>query len=1799
MSERDVFLDRTMTDVLCERAKTTPSRVGYIFTNRNGDSIALNDETLFQKAMAVAQALSSYCARGDRAFLLFPPGPDYLSAFFGCLMAGVIAVPFYPPSRRRRKTAAAVLADCQPSVVLTTASQHAGVKRFLAQCDIPLPIWSGGPVDAEPHTFRSAHPDDVAFLQYTSGSTGTPKGVVIRHRDLMDNQAAIAETFGTKESDVCVSWLPLYHDMGLIGVTLHAMYKGFTSVLQSPVDFLRDPSSWLQAITQYKATICGAPNFAFGLCVDKCDPADFDLSSLRLVFNGSEPVQAETVRMFLEAFAPAGLAKDVMFPCYGMAEATLLISGGAYHGSVSVDANQLAQDRLEPMVGGLEVVPCGRPSQHIVVVDPETRRRNPDGQVGEIWYDGPGVAAGYWQKEALTRATFQGESPDFPDRTFLRTGDLGAKAPSGLVITGRLKDVIIIRGRNYYPQDIERIATQSDPLLKGQVAAAISLSAQGTESLGLLVECPRHLEQPPVDTLARNIRSNLAEQLDIHLQRMVLVPKGALPRTSSGKIQRAKCRQKLADDGFEILASVGHEVVNSDEEIVASAAPHDRLRAFVADLAGVATAAISMEQPLVQLGLDSFMAAELAGFLSEEYSCEVQPEHLLEGMSLQDLLQLVQSTGDRPSQSVLPDEGAAGELSFEQERLWLLDQLTPGHPGYHVPAVFRLMGPIDPDRLRDALYETAIDFDSLKTHFRKSGLRAERKVLSEPVIQWRTLNVTDRESIDSLIQADIQAPFDMQKQPPWRASLFQVGEQDAYLVLTFHHILIDLQSLAQVTQRLSEHYQGETDDRSSIDYGRFVAWQHANLDQAALAAPLAWWQENLRNLPAPIMLPTDKVRPQESARERIAYAFELNADLVHALRTWSAEHGYTIFATLMAGFTGMLHRYSGLTDLPIASPIGGRPLPVLRDAVGFFAYPLVLRHRVNPDQTLAALVSAVRDTLHHALAHAAAPPAQIMDKVRPPVSRAWHPLYQIMFSCYDREIAFQPEGIQSRHVMPNKGAGDLDLFMTLIRAADRFDGVLEYDPALFDVETISALVALFEDTLKQCLDDPGQSLRALTLPRTLASRVAKAQERLADEVESAPFRIAVTANFTAEPLEDGLYFWSQLRDQVAEVLTAPYDQVFPQLLDQNSELNQFQADAILILLRLEDWYDPEKPNHLDSALDDLAEICSTRSAHTPLWIGICPPSDQVTAKSPQIKNIQEARHTFINRVQGIPNVAVTDLEILADVYSVAQVHDPHTDREAHVPYTEEWFAAASAMAMRWIDYLQRPPFKVIALDCDQTLWGGVIGESKPSALVIDGAFHELQSFMATRKDLGFLLCLVSKNRVADVRAVFEQRQDFPLQWDDFAAVQINWDHKSENLQALAHALDLGMDSFVFVDDNPIEIAEVRANCRAVTPVALPEGSHDILPFLKRLWVFDKFDLSAEDARRTDMYRENRARQVAEREAPSMAAFLADLALQIEITDINDWQRAVQLNQRTNQFRTHPARMDMAQMQASQAQGSELKEIHVRDRFGDYGIVGQLIFSVAAETVDVDVLLLSCRALGRGVEYRMLNWLGEQAQSAGADWVCVRFETSERNLPAQRFLEGLDKATLVDGFYRVPVETALMARPDTTESQAVEVGKSGTHKVAKRVWNPPPLAFMTADAATLLSQIREATAERQAKTRSVDQAYAPPETELQQELADIFSELLGVSPVGIHDNFMARGGYSLQGVKLIHRIQERYGVEIPLATFFEGATVAILAETIEDLMLEQVDESEFEALMGELEGLSEEEIAAVLAEEDSA
>jgi FkbH-like protein len=712
-----------------------------------------------------------------------------------------------------------------------------------------------------------------------------------------------------------------------------------------------------------------------------------------------------------------------------------------------------------------------------------------------------------------------------------------------------------------------------------------------------------------------------------------------------------------------------------------------------------------------------------------------------------------------------------------------------------------------------------------------------------------------------------------------------------------------------------------------------------------------------------------------------------------------------------------------------------------------------------------------------------------------------------------------------------------------------------------------------------------------------------------EQASLAPIRIAISANFTAEPIAAVLGLWARELQCEFAVSFAPYNQIQQTLLDPGSEFARNQHGVNVVLCRYEDLGQFEKYDAaaLAQLRDNLVELASAlREAPArmgaPVLVCLCPASPGFLADPQCAVSQAQARQILAQTLRGVAGVQTLSDEELRQLYPVEQWHDAEADKLGRIPYTELGFAALGTAVVRRAQALFMPPYKVIAVDCDNTLWRGICGEDGPAGVVLDAPRRQLHEFLLEQREAGMLLVLASKNNEQDVFDTFAAHPEFPLQLHHFTAWRLNWESKAMNLASLSEELNAGLDTFIFLDDNPKECAEVTDGAPEVLPLVLPEDLDDLPEFLRHVWAFDHPVVTEEDRQRSAMIGQSLEFGREIRQAASLEEFIAGLNLRVDFQPLSPERvgRVAQLTQRTNQFNTTTIRRSESDIQSLVAdQRHRVFTAEVSDRFGEYGLVGVLVVETRPQELRVDAFLLSCRALGRGVEHRMLSALAEEALDQGIYYVAVEYRPTARNMPARQFLDsiGFGERREVDGGYAYVFAArelqALRWKPSREEAVPAAKRSRPKSQTARRFVEFERIALRLRRPEQVVGAIR-----RLAQT-SMQKSNAPdaPRTEVEQGLARIWTELLGRPVVSTSANFFDLGGHSLLAVLLLMRVKEEFGLELSVDDVYSGSlTLGELARTLEARQLGAIDPEEYQAMLAEIEGLSDEEVRALLERE---
>ncbi len=982
----------TLIEVLQAQAKHWPDGIAYTFLpDDESAQIDITYRQLDQAARAIAVTLSQHYQTGDRALMFYPAGLEFIKAFFGCLYAGLIAVPAYPPRRNRKIERVQILIDdARPTVILSTETLTSATEPYFSETPTLSHVrWIATDMidseSADDWNDPDIPTDALAFLQYSSGSTGTPKGVMVSHGNVIANQKMITSIMDTGKDDVSVGWLPMFHDMGLIGMLLHPLYIGCPSVFMSPTAFLRKPARWLQAITDFGGTGNSAPNFAFDHCmraIPEHQRSSFDLSTWRVALSGAEPVRPATLERFAETFAPYGFRKEAFMPAYGLAEATLIVSG-THHSEMPViesfSSNILEQSYRAIAAEGLDdcrrLTSNGKPTAHseIKIVDPETCVPLNEQGVGEIWVHGPHVAQGYWNMEEATARDFNAKIVGDADKTWLRTGDLGFLMQQELFVTGRIKDLIIIGGRNHYPQDLEwtiaALGVDGGPLQgtsqDGSVAA-FSTEEDDDEKLIIVIEVSRAYQRdmnlivsgradevdfsprlPKPDQVFLEVRRTLAENHQLQVHDVVLLKTGTLPKTSSGKIQRFRCRQEYQDFSLNVLWSDRASTEKTASSITASkkkrrtrtpsnqdassARPsrteiQEWIRVRCAELLGLDPELIELDQDLASYGLNSIAAMQLVGEMEAWLDTAIPHDILWEEPNI---IAIVESLAevDNEEQPALPqlptitpniqERYHPFSLNPIQEAYWLgrSDAFEMGNVACHFYAEHESTI-LDIPRLSLAWQKIVARHDMLRAVITSSG---EQKILSD--VPPYEIEVIDMRSLDSEEKLRCLTEFrdkmscrvpDPEKWPLFELRAHQIKNNRIRIHISFDLLIADVASLLLILREWRELYNNisATLPALELSYRDYVIAETTIHKTELYQHSLRYWEQRAPSLPDGPQLPLATNPANIRKPHFVRRELRLPESEWNALKERAQEYGLTPSMVVCAVYAEVLKTWS-------------------------------------------------------------------------------------------------------------------------------------------------------------------------------------------------------------------------------------------------------------------------------------------------------------------------------------------------------------------------------------------------------------------------------------------------------------------------------------------------------------------------------------------------------------------------------------------------------------------------------------------------------------------------------------------------------------------------------------------------------------------------------------------------------------------------------------------------------------------------------------------------------------------------
>ncbi|MBF0441728.1 MAG: thioester reductase domain-containing protein [Oligoflexales bacterium] len=1019
--------------------------------------------------------------------------------------------------------------------------------------------------------------------------------------------------------------------------------------------------------------------------------------------------------------------------------------------------------------------------------------------------------------------------------------------------------------------------------------------------------------------------------------------------------------------------------------------------------------------------------------------------------------------------------------------------------------------------------------------------------------------------MDELISSLKNRVFDIERGPLFSVSIIRRKDKEHILVVVFHHIISDIWSAMIFIREFSLVYSALVEGNKaelapiSKSYRDFVSYEKDRFGIEKLEIMREHWNMELSGIDTVIDFPYDLTAPNELSGKSESISWKLKPTDIDEFCRGKKVTPFVLFATAL---DLLIYAISEQENIVLGVPHLNRPFAGAENLIGFFANISIVKSAVSDDETLQELIDQIGKNILDT-GHTMIPFGEMVPILRKNMGLVQKPPVQVVLSYMNQMESLNIPGCKATMVELKRPYLDFELFFTVLRDEEGYTLNLDYMSELFSKAFIGELMEKYQKTIEFIIENPDK----------------KASEIFAHAGVKRKNRIRIVSTFTAEPIHEPLRFWMNSLGVRSKIEFEGFNQVFQSLLDRGSLIRTNENGINVILIRYEDWIKDSKidRNNLCELASEFAEYLknAAKEGRVPYIAIICRSSPKLLDDENWKPVSSELTDIVKKGVSGNKQIFFITDEDLMELYPVENYFDAEQLELGHIPYTGEYYTALSTMISRRLYMLQNAPCKVIVLDCDNTLWRGVVGEDGINGIKFDVGCKALQEFAVRQHDQGVLICLCSKNIEEDVMQVFESRNDMILKKEHLVGWRINWNSKSENMLSLAEELGLGLDSFVFIDDNPVECAEVRANCPDVLTIRFHPEYDRVLEMINHTWFFDRLSTTDEDKKRTGMYKQEIERNRALKEVASYEDFIKklDLAVEIEPVSEGEYPRASQLTLKTNQFNSTTVRRTETELRnLIKTKNAKCYTVKVKDRFGDYGLVGLMICIVSEKHLVADTFLLSCRVLGRRVEHRMVGKMKELAEEMNLFSIRFDFFPTAKNRPVLDFLKSIGskcEKSIDKGLeFVIPVEeiSDRLERSLNLNEVKGEV-KAGSDE-GRRISGAEGSGKNN-----IFQKILERYSSVQGIKNEVDKSgyvrkiidrtnHVDPETETQAALHELWSRVLKIERIGVLDNFFLLGGTSLSVVQILAGIRNEFMVPMPYDIFVNNATIAKISMIVD-------------------------------------
>lgn len=1428
--------------------------------------------------------------------------------------------------------------------------------------------------------------NDLAYIIYTSGSTGKPKGVMVEHNGVLNLVNAQSSFFNITSDERILQFSNYCFDASVEQIFL-ALFNG-ASLILFPEGFQLNIPVFETFLKNEKVShIHATPAFIENLGLISYD-------GLKRIIAGGDTCKKELAAKWKN--------KTNFYNEYGPTETTV--------------TSVVYQDHSEDKQATLSL-PVGKPiaNTQLYILD-KNRCLLPVGVAGDLYIAGEGVARGYLNRPELTTEKFiSNPFSSEPACKMYQTGDLARWLPDGNVeYLGRIDEQVKIRGYRIELGEIENVLQEFEGVKQSVVLAKEDKEGQ-KRLVGFVV---------PTGIFDKEaIQTYLRKKLPAYMVPAVWIQLDSIPLTSNGKIDRKSLPNPDADDTrneYEAPADeMEYQLCVLWEELLKA----DR---------------IGVNDNFFELGGHSLNAIQLTSRIHKLLNIKTDIGTVFSNPTIRQLghALLLEKKNQFSEITPLPVQEHY-PLSHAQKRFWVLSHFANGSAAYNVSNAFIIEGELNIDAFRQA-FDTVIDrHEILRTVFTESEGEVFQKILPLKSTRFtiEEIDLQNKTNPDAFIknwmEADSRQAFDLIEGPLLRTTIFREARDKFILVFNIHHIISDGWSKGIFIREILHVYKALSNGAPNnltpllIQYKDYADWHNASCEMQG-----KYWR-SLYATGIPVLdFPVDFNRPKVLTFFGEMLHIRLAESLTQGLQKIAVHHNMSLNNLLFALYALQVARYSGQEEVVIGTLSSGRSHVDLENLIGVFINFLPVKLSVKKPLKLSDYLDNSQHTLIQAYNNQDYPFDMMVDDCIKHRDISRNPFFDTMVNFHLENDLKEKIEQQNKELMdsgislkPYEDAQDnlyqsvLDFKLDIEPAASTLDFYLSYNSKLFLKETMHSFLQQFVELLDTIVNEPAKYLQEYGNWREqLPAHNSRAVSKQPDTTPGTPLHIC--ASFVMEPVQEFVEYWSSEFDLNIQLSFAPYNQVFQQLINPQSLLNK-GTGINAIFLRLDDWLRDKQnipvPEQLDFLQQTFAELTAAlgninKTSFAPILFGIIPLYNNSKLSSIVASRINQLNSELAIFIKTQSRFHLLDLDKIIGLYEVDDLYDAKADELGHMPLTREYYAAIGTHLARKVNAFKGSAYKVIALDCDNTLWKGVCGELGALEVTIDEDFQQLQEFMLQKYQEGFLLVLCSKNNEADVWEVFDRHPGMKLKREHIAAHRINWQPKPGNLISIAAELNLGVSSFIFVDDSEFEIEQMCIACPEVYSIPLPEQTTGIKNFLDHIWAFDYFQVTEEDRKRNQMYLVEKQRKEESQKYSSLEDFLESLEIRIKINPLTDMEieRAVQLTIRTNQFNLNGIKKTASELAGFIHRENTLNwVIDVKDRFGDYGIAGIVLAKQVNQTLVIESFLLSCRVLGRNVEGLILAELLKYAENHELTNITALYQPTSKNKPFREFLSNTE------------------------------------------------------------------------------------------------------------------------------------------------------------------------------------------------